>query len=107
MTLGELIEILSSAENKIVPVGFLNPRSYRGYYDNLAFEPAEDVSVSQMLDAAKSALGKTFTGYKGGEYLMTKETECYIANYGCCGEELGLLTISLMLDDLDIWRNRR
>lgn len=35
-----------------------------------------------MLEHAKSALGATFTGYKGGEYTMNEYTDCWIAEYG-------------------------
>jgi len=35
-----------------------------------------------MLTHAKSALGVTFTGYKGGEYLMADYSDCWISEYG-------------------------
>jgi hypothetical protein len=52
-----------------------------------------------MLQNALEALGSTYTGYKGGDYLMTEYTSCYIANYGECGEEIGPILLSYMLDD--------
>lgn len=57
--------------------GFANPHSYRGYYDQLAFEPAYGVTIGSMLDAAKSAVGAIYYGYKGGSYRMGKWTDVY------------------------------
>ncbi len=83
MTLGKLIKALESADpNYIAPRGFADPDSYRGYYDELAFIPVLNVSVHSMLEHAKSALGTTFMGYKGGNYTMGEYTECWIAPYG-------------------------
>jgi hypothetical protein len=33
------------------------------------------------------AIGKTYTGYKGGEYVMGKVTPVWVANYGNCDPE--------------------
>lgn len=83
ITLSDLIVELEKIDgNKIVKFGFGEPMSYRGYYEDLAFTPERDVKISDMLNYAKSALGKTFTGYKGGEYKMEDWTDCYIAEYG-------------------------
>jgi hypothetical protein len=71
MTLNELIRYLEKEDpKKVVAIGFNNPHSYRGYYEDLAFEPAKNITVGEMLDCAKGALGKTYEGYKGGEYKM-------------------------------------
>lgn len=86
MNLGKLIEELRNADpDYIAPIGFAAPRSYRGYYEDVAFEPAENVSVASMLRHAESALGATFEGYKGGEYTMDEWTTCWISNYGESG----------------------
>jgi hypothetical protein len=83
MTLGELILALDKIDPQTrVPRGFHKPHSYRGYYEQLAFEPAENISIGEMLAAARSALGKTFTGYKGGDYLMHEYVDCWISKYG-------------------------
>lgn len=89
MTLNEVIETLKRFPKDFVfERGFECPHSYRGYYDQLAFEPAENVRLGLMLDLAQRALGQTYEGYKGGSYTMDGETECWLANYGSCGEEL-------------------
>jgi hypothetical protein len=83
MTLGELIEALKTMNpDAEVSHGFGKPRSYRGYYGDVAFEPKANVRVRDMLCHAESALGATFTGYKGGEYQMNSHTDCWISEYG-------------------------
>lgn len=98
MYLKELIEALEAADQShVCQIGFSCPHSYRGYYDQLAFEPAHNVPVSEMLADAKRSLGATFTGYKGGEYEIREYTECWLANYGCCGETIGPYLLTFML----------
>ena len=77
------------------------PMSYRGYYDHVAFqeEPAIDpggVMVWQFLAYVLFAIGRTFEGYKGGEYTMTPDTPAWIAPYGKTGYRI-----------LDLWVNDR
>lgn len=84
--LKEIIDFLETLDQEaIVPFGFGEPMSYRGYYDQLAFEPIENARIGDMLTHAKNALGKEFTGYKGGEYIMGECTDCWIAPYGSSG----------------------
>lgn len=83
MTLGELIRNLEQVNpNKICKRGFKNPHSYRGYYDNLAFESAQNISVGSMLSDARSALERSFEGYKGGDYTMSRNTLVWLAQWG-------------------------
>lgn len=57
--------------------------SYRGYYEDLAIEPSEKkITVEEFLKAAKIALGQTFEGYKGGDYLATDRTPLWCSEYG-------------------------
>ena len=98
MYLKELIETLEKVDgDMVVPHGFGNPHSYRGYYDQLAFEPEENVTVGQMLKDAQDSLGKTFEGYKGGDFTMDEYTDVWLAEYGSCGEGLGPTLLSYML----------
>lgn len=93
-TLGQLIETLKELpQDKIAADGIGRPHSYRGYYDELAFEPVQNVSVADMLAAAKDALGATYRGYKGGTYKMGEWTPVWLAHYGECGEQLCLRCI--------------
>lgn len=85
MNLGELIAMLSDLDPSIrLREGFTYPDSYRGNYCDVAFEPAENVTIGEMLEHAKSAVGKTFQGYKGGDYVMDVDSVCHIAEYGRC-----------------------
>jgi len=100
MMLGDLITALEQADpDLVVPWGFRGPHSYRGDYDQLAFEPAANVSVGEMLADARSALGATYTGYKGGEYTtMDEYTDCWIAPYGTgMGETIGPMLLRYMI----------
>lgn len=85
MTLGELIQELKQMNpDAVVTHGFGEPRSYRGSYDELAFEPKERANIGDMLGYAEYALGRTFEGYKGGSYEMYEHTVCWISEYGSC-----------------------
>jgi hypothetical protein len=89
MTLGKLINRLEGMPKgqKIKGLGELD--SYRGYYEDLAFEPADtEKTVEQLLSECRAAMGKVFTGYKGGEYMMGELTPLWVADYGCSGKKL-------------------
>ena len=87
--LNKLIEHLEGIDqNAIVCDGFGEPSSYRGYYNCVAFHPVNVTTVGEMLKHARSAVGKTFTGYKGGEFTMNLETPCYIACYKNLGDPI-------------------
>ena len=101
LNLGSLISILEQENpDKVVRNGFRNPHSYRGYYECLAFEPAKDITVREMLVDAKYALNRAFTGYKGGCYRMNEYTDVYIALYGNTGDEMGRMLLNYMLNDV-------
>lgn len=101
MSLDELIEMLMAADpTKVVRHGFENPHSYRGYYDELAFEPAVNVTVGSMLEAAQDAWGTTYTGWKGGDFTMKGYTDCWLSFEGSAsGETLGRTLVTYMLED--------
>ena len=86
MTLGALITALEAlpADRQISGLGEL--MSYRGYYCDLAFEPSEEIeTVDALLTRCREAMGKEFTGYKGGEFMMGTSTPLWIASYGYGG----------------------
>ncbi|MFI0934658.1 hypothetical protein ACH4RG_23410 [Streptomyces sp. NPDC021019] len=88
MTLDELLTALGHADQThVLPNGFNNPHSYRGYYDELAFEPAENISVADMAAAGWAAMDETFEGYKGGQFTMTGDTDCWLSFEGWAGGE--------------------
>lgn len=94
MTLGELIKALErKGAEESVRIGFvhfkpdLTIRSYRGDYSQLAigYKDGGDCKVGELVAVLKEAVGKEFTGYKGGEYTMDEDTPVYIANSGESG----------------------
>lgn len=88
-TLGMLIEWLESQDGEmVVRDGFSTPHSDRGSYDELAFSPEKESKIADMLMHAKSAVGATFEGWKGGEFTMHEHTPVYIGDYGSCGEPI-------------------
>lgn len=89
MTLGKLIEWLEQQDqNMVVDDGFSTPHSDRGDYSELAFAPEQKAKIGDMLEHARSALGNTFIGWKGGEFKMDECTPVYIGEYGECGDEI-------------------
>jgi hypothetical protein len=102
LDLGELVDLLKAIytehPGRIAPFGFRNPHSYRGDYSQLAFEPACNVPVADMLTYARFALGATYQGWKGGDFTMTKSTACWLAREGeSAAETIGWLSLHLML----------
>ena len=98
MKLGKLIEVLQTlSPERVLEQGLRNPHSYRGYYDQLAFEPTQNITVAQMLEEAKSADGEAYMGYKGGAFEMNEDTDVYIAFEGSTGEELTTGNLAAMV----------
>ena len=99
MMLGELIKALEAEpdQGKVLPLGFGDPDSYRGYHD-LMFVPKADVTVGHMLADVRSALGTTYQGWKGGDYKMSEHTDCWLAYCGHGdGETIGPVLLTLLL----------
>lgn len=61
--------------------------SWRGSYSELAIEFGSNspVKFSSFLAMLKEAVGKTFEGYKGGDFIMNRHTPVWVANYGNSG----------------------
>ena len=98
MLLKELIKYLENEDPKlVVPMGFNEPHSYRGFYGDLAFEPAGNVTVGEMLKLAKEALGRTYSGWKGGQFKMNGFTDVHLAEWGHTGEGIGIILLNYML----------
>lgn len=95
MTLGKMIARLEDLPSD-AKIDLVEPCSYRGYYEDLAFQLAskfwrgerEASSAAELLEVAKRCMGKTYQGYKGGDYVMGETTPVWVAEYGSCGEKL-------------------
>lgn len=89
MTLGELIGVLDAMPSEAKVANLQEAHSYRGYYSDLAFELNEGTRpAGDLLAECRAAMGKVFTGYKGGDYVMGALTPLWVASYGCCGQKL-------------------
>ena len=93
MTLQELLETLEEHDGStVLRNGFGRGHSYRGRYEEIAFEPAENVTIASMLAHARSCVGATFRGYKGGFYTMYPSTRVNVAGSGEWGGDEDALT---------------
>jgi hypothetical protein len=45
----------------------------------------KELTVTEFLAILKSAIGKTYTGWKGGDFVMGKNTPIWVANDGNSG----------------------
>lgn len=94
LSLGEIILKLEVIKNKKLPVIFdikkYHPTgidSWRGSYCELALgydSKGKPMSLDKFLELLKNTIGKTFTGWKGGDFLMGKTTPVWVANEGEC-----------------------
>lgn len=91
LTLGKLIARLEQLPKDALIEGLLDPHSYRGYYHQLAFCSGQR-SVAMALDACRQALGDRFTGWKGGEYRMHRDTPVWSSE---CGDASGLMIVGI------------
>jgi len=100
ITLGQLIKKLKDCEDddgksivrfqfELVPCGV---SSWRGAYDELAIEYAygeyghepEDMLLSDFILMLEGAVGRQFTGWKGGDFIMSEDTPVWASNSGQC-----------------------
>jgi len=100
MNLGQLIDGLRGVKDRDrkVPKGFAKAHSWRGVYAELAFEPANDVTISSMLAEAEGAVGRTFEGWKGGDFTMNRDTEIHISIEGESYDYLGEIVAFYLFD---------
>ena len=115
LTLGELILKLEAvpkpsdessvdAQEVVFDFEYLHPTgidSWRGSYCELAISFDSDgapMKLSEFISLLKSAIGKTYKGYKGGEYTMSKHTPIWVANYGNSGSTAVIEVVSSNYD---------
>jgi len=96
-TLGEVILLLETQPlTNIVKLDFTDDNpcalcSYRGYYEDLSIDHdsgAGETTVKQLLEMFEEAVGKTYTGYKGGDFTMNRRTLVWVAPWGSTGRML-------------------
>ena len=94
LSLGELILKLEAISDKTLKVYFdfggfypTSIDSWRGSYNELALDYDDESwekapTVEALLATLEAVVGKTLTGYKGGDFLMGKGTPVWIDHYG-------------------------
>lgn len=89
MTLGQLKTFLEAfPKDRISNYGINNPHAYRGYYDQVSFEPVGDMSIGHMLECIEEAISRPHEGWKGGEYWYNYDTPLNIAEEGMCTRDV-------------------
>ena len=95
LTLAGLIEALKEADPKAIVLFDWNrespnyPHSYRGYYSDLSFHwKGNELTVESFLEGCEDSLGRTFTGWKGGDFIMDKDTLLWAADFGDTGRAI-------------------
>lgn len=79
----DLIDHLRSLpEGTPVPFLAYSGDSYRGYYERFALAPGEGEARSVADYLEEDVIGKTFTGYKGGDFTMDARTIVHCNEYG-------------------------
>lgn len=101
LTLGEMIEALEKVigsdedggRDWHVDFAHLGARvaglcSWRGVYTDLALIPTfgdgyhEELDAAQLLGVLRDAVGATFEGWKGGDFLMSEATPLWVSREG-------------------------
>lgn len=109
-TLGKLIDLLEQREQgqqvifdfcRVQPGHLI---SYRGYYHMLAITPNfgafkydhprynTPITVGELLAQLKAAVGATFEGYKGGVFVMSRDTWLWV---DALGESTGTAVLGI------------
>lgn len=89
MTLGELISALEALPpDQMLAWGIEHPHSYRGFYNDVAFERRAPQTAGEAAAVARSALGQTYQGWKGGDYTMHEYGDVYCAVQGSTGSPI-------------------
>lgn len=112
-SLGRLIDELKSIRatdecSVVFDFGNYQPTdfdSWRGSYDELCLRyddhGANNVSaLDALIQNAETAVDSSFYGYKGGNYIMTRETPVWIANHGDAGHTF-LVAVTEHFHDMD------
>lgn len=108
MNLGQLNAVFLKMADKsfVFKKGFNTPHSYRGSYNELAFQPAEDIKLEVIIKAIDRAYIETFEGYKGGEYEYNMTTTCHLAYKGNCTDDDCLRLGSLVAEMVAEYNSR-
>lgn len=101
LTIGSALDILNKYDkNKVVPLGwgFGSSHSNRGDYSELGLEPKTNVTIGEMIEELSNSIGKTFTGWKGGEYTMHEDSNICLSYEGRRGTNISNIFLELLIE---------
>ena len=111
LMLGELIILLDHVKDEKAHIRLdfdgQCPRyldSWRGSYCEIAinYDSVDPViSVAEFVGKCKDAVGDEMEGYKGGEFIMGRNTPVWVSNYGMAGN-LGVIGVKQQGDEVII-----
>lgn len=96
LNLGQLIDAVDKLPDDTViryDFGYFAPKghcSYRGYYEDLALGYEDDfhtLTAKYFANTLRSYIGTEISGYKGGDYTVTRDTGVWVAKHSgdCTG----------------------
>lgn len=76
MNMGTLKQLFDQLDDGmfVFKNAFETPHAYRGYYEEVAFAPTQNVSLYQVKESIEKAMSDIFVGWKGGEYTYDVDT---------------------------------
>lgn len=100
MNIGQILKQLDTlidANNNLTIEGVSREFcSYRGYYQHLAMAESvgRQMAAVAFYNVLSNQLGKTFQGYKGGDYVMEEDCLLFVAEYGKTGQQVGGVAVN-------------
>ncbi|UIS25285.1 hypothetical protein [Erythrobacter phage vB_EliS-L02] len=91
LSLGDLRDLAEQFDETVFIIaedggGITREHSYRGYYEDLAFERSDEPTPArEVLAMCERALSQTYEGYKGGDFTYGRDTPLWLAAYGTTG----------------------
>lgn len=83
LTVGEMITLLKSLDAEALVPYLKKPHSYRGWYQDLAFEySGGSIYAGELLKTFLALVNTDMDGYKGGTYRITERTLLWLATIG-------------------------
>lgn len=85
MTIESALEELDKfPDDYVTDYGWVEAYSYRGFYQELSVDEGR-TTIAQCKEVLQTAVGGTFIGYKGGEFVMKMSTGVWLAPWGDTG----------------------
>jgi hypothetical protein len=106
-TIGQLKDFLDTfPDDRICKHGFYSPHSFRGYYDEAAVVPCDDVTIAEMKAVLDTLLTDTFVGWKGGDFNYNLDTPIHFSKIGYAddlGQEMAQILLSIAGFDMEFY----